>query len=178
MAFRLDSGASSRHGVNGSGRRRQAACGHRSFLKSTCWSSPVRKNGSTSRRGPSVEPASKVHQEPAFGLPLHSCTPSRRCFHSHCRPKETNTCFHHDNVATECCCVSFCVFFFVLLLHCVQVCTVQILKCILTTIVTWPKVNFNHLRKKKKLLSTLQQREMTFFRAAETSVCPMWHFRQ
>lgn len=55
MAFRLDSGAWFRHGVNGSGRRQQAACGHRSSLKSTCSSSPGRKNGSTSRRGPSVE---------------------------------------------------------------------------------------------------------------------------
>lgn len=36
--------------------------------------------------------------------------------------------------------------FTVSILHCVRVCTVQILKCI-DTIVTWPKVNFNHLRK-------------------------------
>lgn len=108
MAFRLDSRALLRCGANSSGRRRQAACTHRSFLKSTCSSSPGRKNGSTSRRGPSAEPASEVHQEPPFRLPLRPCTPSRCCFHSHCRPKQTNTCFHHDNVATECCCVLFC----------------------------------------------------------------------
>lgn len=132
MAFRLDSRASFRRGVDGSGRGRPAARCHRSLLKSTCSSSPGRKNGSTFGGNPRLKCVGSQRSD----FPSTPAPPVDAAFTVTAGRKRQTLVF-----ITTMSPLSFAVFhfvfcFFVLLLHCVRVCTVQILKCILTTIVT------------------------------------------